>query len=166
MILRQIKEEDAERFLELRDRLDEETKFMMLEPGERTVTIKEQQGQINEILSKENQKIFVVEDKNQLVGFLQAFGGRYKKNKHSVYIVMGILKVYSRKGIGTKLFGKLEKWAKQNKIHRLELFVMIHNKAAIALYKKMGFKTEGTKKHSLLVDGLWIDEYCMAKLLF
>lgn len=79
MILRQIKKEDAERFLELRNRLDEETKFMMLEPGERTVTVEEQQRQINEILSKDNQTIFVVEDENQLVGFLQAFGGRYKK---------------------------------------------------------------------------------------
>lgn len=63
------------------------------------------------------------------------------------------------------MFGELEKWVKQNKTHCLELSVMTHNKAAIALYKKIGFKIEGIKKHSLLVDGLWADEYCMAKLL-
>jgi RimJ/RimL family protein N-acetyltransferase len=42
---------------------------------------------------------------------------------------------------------------------------MVHNEAALALYKKMGFEIEGRKKHSLLINGTYVDEYCMAKLL-
>jgi RimJ/RimL family protein N-acetyltransferase len=42
---------------------------------------------------------------------------------------------------------------------------MTHNEAGLALYKKMGFKIEGTKKDSLFVDGVYIDEYYMSKLL-
>jgi RimJ/RimL family protein N-acetyltransferase len=42
---------------------------------------------------------------------------------------------------------------------------MAHNSGAIALYKKMGFEIEGTKNHSLIVDGMYIDEYYMAKLV-
>lgn len=69
------------------------------------------------------------------------------------------------KGVGTKLFTKLEEWAKERAIHRLELTVMVHNIAGIALYKNMGFEIEGTKRHSLFIDGNYVDEYYMSKLL-
>jgi RimJ/RimL family protein N-acetyltransferase len=59
----------------------------------------------------------------------------------------------------------LEEWAKQQHIHRLELTVMTHNIAGIALYKKQGFAIEGTKRQSLLINGQFIDEFYMAKLL-
>ena len=42
---------------------------------------------------------------------------------------------------------------------------MVHNERAIRLYKKMGFEIEGTKKHSLFVNGQYVDEYYMAKIL-
>lgn len=44
------------------------------------------------------------------------------------------------------------------------LTVMTHNSRAIALYKKMGFTIEGLKKHSMKVDGRYVDEYLMAKI--
>jgi RimJ/RimL family protein N-acetyltransferase len=40
---------------------------------------------------------------------------------------------------------------------------MVHNERAIALYKKMGFEIEGTKKRSMRIDGQYVDEYYMAK---
>lgn len=40
---------------------------------------------------------------------------------------------------------------------------MVHNKAAIGLYKKMGFQIEGRMKDSLLVDGKHVDEYFKGK---
>jgi RimJ/RimL family protein N-acetyltransferase len=42
---------------------------------------------------------------------------------------------------------------------------MTHNIAGIALYKKMGFEIEGTKRDSLLINGEYVDEYYMSKLL-
>lgn len=42
---------------------------------------------------------------------------------------------------------------------------MIHNEGAIRLYKNRGFKIEGLKEKSLLVDGRYVDEYYMAKIL-
>ena len=50
-------------------------------------------------------------------------------------------------------------------MHGLELTVMTHNTAGIALYKKQGFAIEGTKRHSLLINGQFIDEFYMSKLL-
>ena len=79
--------------------------------------------------------------------------------------MIGILQKFTGMGIGTTLFTEAEKWARQVGIHRLELTVMSHNHAGLALYKKMGFFVEGTAKDSLLVDGTYVNEYYMAKIL-
>jgi RimJ/RimL family protein N-acetyltransferase len=42
---------------------------------------------------------------------------------------------------------------------------MTHNTRVIRLYKRLGFAIEGTKRHTLLVNGADVDEYYMAKLL-
>jgi RimJ/RimL family protein N-acetyltransferase len=59
----------------------------------------------------------------------------------------------------------LEKWAAERQLYRLELTVMTHNERAIRLYRRLGFEIEGTKRDSLWVDGSYVDEYCMSKLL-
>jgi RimJ/RimL family protein N-acetyltransferase len=163
--IREIKEDDAEKFLDLCSQIDAETSFMMFEPGERPTTIEEQRCEIREILLRDNQTIFVAENDGQLIGYLTACGGRYKRNRQTAYIITGILRGFTSQGIGKKLFEKMEQWAKRKDIHRLELNVVAHNEAAVALYRKMGFEIEGKKKHSLLIDDTYADEYWMAKLL-
>jgi RimJ/RimL family protein N-acetyltransferase len=50
-------------------------------------------------------------------------------------------------------------------VKRLELSVMTHNERGIALYKKMGFEIEGTKRASIYVNGNYVDEYLMSKII-
>jgi ribosomal protein S18 acetylase RimI-like enzyme len=138
MIIRKIRESDAEQFLNLCQKLDDETRFMLLESGERTTTIEEQRDQVESLLKQENQTIFVAEHDNQIVGYLAAYGGDFKRNRHSAYLTIGILSAFTGQGIGTQLLRALEEWAQQHHIHRLELTVMTHNKAGIALYRKQG----------------------------
>lgn len=164
-MIRTIRPDDAEQFLNLCTKLDEETQFMMLEPGERTTTVLEQQDYIERLLLRGNNTIIVAEYDGRLVGYLSAFGGEFNRNKHSVHLVIGILQAFTGCGIGSQMFVALEQWARQHSIHRLELTVMTHNEAGIALYRKRGFEVEGTKKQSLLVNGQYVDEYYMAKFL-
>jgi RimJ/RimL family protein N-acetyltransferase len=165
MIIRKIREDDSKQFLNLCKQLDAETQFLMLEPGERNITLEEQRTQINILLKQANQTIVVVEQDNLLVGYLAVSGGTFKRNRHSAYLVIGILQAFTGQGIGAQLFQTLEEWTQQQYIHRLELTVMIHNTAGIALYKNQGFAIEGTKRHSLLINGQYIDEFYMSKLL-
>ena len=165
IIIRTICEDDAKQFLSLCKQLDSETQFMLLEPDERKTTLEEQRTQIDILLRQMNQTIFVAEQENQLIGYLAASGGTFKRNRHNAYLVIGILQAFTGQGIGTQLFQGLEEWAKQQHIHRLELTVMTHNIAGIALYKKQGFAIEGTKRHSLLINGQYVDEFYMSKLL-
>ncbi|MTI71585.1 MAG: GNAT family N-acetyltransferase [Firmicutes bacterium] len=164
MFIRKISEGDAGKFLDMLKRLDAETKYMMFEPKERKTNEDEMKKKIKETLDSDS-LILVVEDNNEIIGYLSVERGFANRIKHSGYIVIGILNSYRGKGIGTKLFEHLEKWATENNITRLELTVMTNNESGIRLYEKMGFKKEGIKERSLKVDGEYIDEYYMAKLL-
>ncbi len=164
MIIREIKESDARTFLTMLKKLDSETKYMMYEKGERKETVEETKSNIKRI-HQTNSLLLIVEENEKIVGFLSAKRGFANRIKHNLHIAVGIFKSYRNKGIGTRLFERLEKWAGQNNVSRLELTVMTHNKKAIKLYKKMGFKTEGLKEKSLVVEGEYIDEYYMAKFI-
>ena len=165
MATREIQESDATDFLALSKRLDEETKFMLLEPGERVTTVEQQRERIRAVLSQENQTILLVEREGKLVGFVAGLGGPYRRNRHCVRVVIGVLQGFAGGGLGETLLGALEDWAQARDIGRLELTVMAHNARAIGLYNKMGFVEEGTKRHSLMVDGTSVDELYMAKVL-
>jgi len=91
MLIRHIQLNDAEQLLRLRLQLDEETQFMLFEPGERSIDLKEQQRQIEQMLLSENQMVFVAEHEGQLVGYLAAVGGYARRIRHRVEIVIGIL---------------------------------------------------------------------------
>lgn len=163
--IRTIKESDAEAFLSLCTALDQETSFMMLELDERITTVDEQRARIREIQNSRNSTILIAEQSGTLIGYVGAFGESFRRCRHSAYVVCGILASHHGKGIGTMLFRELEEWAKSSRIRRLELTVMVHNEAGIALYKKSGFEIEGTKRHSLIIGDQFIDEFYMAKLL-
>jgi RimJ/RimL family protein N-acetyltransferase len=79
--------------------------------------------------------------------------------------VVGIRESHTGQGIGTAFFERLDSWARAHGIHRLELTVMVHNQRGVGLYQKMGFEIEGVKKDSLRVDGIYVDEYSMGKIL-
>ncbi|MEN1935826.1 GNAT family N-acetyltransferase [Paenibacillus sp. 102] len=164
-MIREIQVDDAATFLQLGKQLDEETSYMLLEPGERDTTVEQQKNMLKRFIENYNSTIFVAVEEEQLVGFILANGGDVQRNTHAAAIVIGILQEYSGKGIGRALFKEVEIWARLHDVWRLELTVMAHNTRAQALYKKVGFEQEGIKKASLIVDGKNIDEYYMAKLL-
>jgi len=164
-VIREIEIEDAASFLQLSKQLDEETKFMLYEPGERKTTAEQQEKMIHRFMENEYATIFVAVEDERIVGFILVNGNNIQRKRHVASIVIGILQEYNGRGIGTRLFKEVEKWAKLHDVWRLELTVMAHNTRAQALYKKAGFEKEGVKKAALIIDGKDIDEYEMAKLL-
>lgn len=163
--IRQIRTDDAEKYMKLYNKLDEETIFRLYEPHERKISLSEQVREIEDMINNDNSTIIVAEDEGELVGYLGAFGRSQNRIKHTVTIGIAILQSHVGKGIGTMLFNELEIWAKKHNKHRLELTVMENNPNAFALYKKMGFEVEGVKKDSLLVNGEYINDIYMSKLM-
>jgi RimJ/RimL family protein N-acetyltransferase len=165
MLIREIKLDDAENFVNLIKKVESESNFMLFESGERSISAEEQVKRIEVMRKSENSTILIAEEDNQLIGYLIVIGGNSKRNKHSVYLVIGVLAQYRRLGVGTQLFEQLEKWATEHNVHRLELTVVTRNESGIRLYKKMGYEIEGTKRHSLYIEGNYVDEYYMSKFL-
>lgn len=59
--IRTITVDDAESLLKLQHQLDAETKFMLLEPGERTTTLEKARENIQRVLDQPNGTILVAE---------------------------------------------------------------------------------------------------------
>ena len=164
MLIRQITLADSSSFLDLCKTIDSETPNMLLGKNERNLTVLEQEKKIEISLKNPKSNIWVVEDKNRLVGYLIASGNIISRKKHSVYIVIGILKEFTNKKIGTALMHTLFDWSKENRITRIELTVRRSNILAISLYTKMGFIEEGIKRNSLYINSKYEDELYMAKI--
>ncbi len=164
MIIREIQSADGEAFWKMQSNLDKETKYMLFEPDERPKNLNLINNLIQNSLEGKN-LLLVAEDEEEIVGFISAQRGTLNRVKHTAYIVVGIRREFQGKGIGKEFFKRLDLWAKDKGITRLELTVMCPNTVAKNLYEKNGFVVEGVKKNSMIVDGEYVDEFYMAKLL-
>lgn len=165
MEVRKVVPGDGARLAELIKHVEATSDFMMFGAGERKMTAGQGEDMVGRFAADDSSALFVAEKAGELIGYLIAVGGGAPRKRHSAYLVAGIAESHRGTGVGTKLFGALGDWAQKTGLHRLELTVMAHNKAGIALYEKMGFSIEGTKHHSLKIDGHFVDEYYMYKLI-
>lgn len=163
---RKLQLQEAEDFWNLMNELDNETKFMLYEPEERAknrnipLFIKAIEGSITG-----DDFLMVAECGGEMAGYIWAQKGGLNRILHTAHVVVGVLENYRGKGIGTEFFKRLDQWAVEKQVTRLELTVMRPNTAAKHLYEKSGFEVEGIRKNSMRVDGQFVDEYYMAKLL-
>lgn len=154
-------------FWEFLNILDSETDCMMYEPGERLqrTNVEELRADILDNVINGHDFLLTALDGGRIVGYIHAERGRFARNFHTAYIVTGILADYTGRGIGTVFFRKLDEWARESSVCRLELTVECRNTAAVRLYEKSGFVTEGTRAKSMRVGGVLVDEYYMGKIL-
>jgi RimJ/RimL family protein N-acetyltransferase len=155
---------DAVGLLALKQRLDRETSFMLLEPDERTEDSTDIAADLSSMAGTAN-CIVVAETAGRLVGYAEARGGGFRRNRITAHVVIGVLAAAGGQGVGSGLLRELELWAPGHGIHRLELTVMSHNHRARRLYERMGYAVEGRRRECLLVDGRLADELYMARLL-
>lgn len=161
---RSITPSDAPAFWTFLNLLDSQTDYMMYEPGERSTRTTLSQLE-SEIQNAGEDFFHIALDGESIVGYLHAQRGKFNRTHHTAYIVTGVLEAYRGKGIGTVLFRRLDKWARESHLTRLELTVECNNEPAKHLYEKAGLTVEGTRKSSMHINGNYIDEYYMAKIL-
>ena len=165
MRIRQATPRDAEALVALFETLYGETSYMLMEPGESTQSAESLAQRIEAGADGNSEVWFVCESPHQLSGVIYGRRGVARRNRHSLYLVLGVPRAFWRRGIGTDLLRATEQWALDHGIHRLELTVNALNGQAISLYERAGFEREGVKKHSLCVNGQYVDELYMSKLI-
>ena len=84
---------------------------------------------------------------------------------HNARFSISVRKEYWNMKIGTKLMTEIIERAKKMNLHNIELEVVANNKAAIALYHKMGFSDVGVYKNYWFVNNDYSDAIAMQKCL-
>ncbi len=85
-------------------------------------------------------------------------------------LFMGLLPEFRSRGFGERLLRQAVQASDAFGFRRIELGVFATNRvfatniAAAALYRKVGFVEEGTRRMAILVNGIYHDEIIMARL--
>ena len=110
--------------------------------------------------------LLVAERDGKIVGSagMHATGSALRR-RHVVVIGLSVSAAAQRQGVGTALMQALCDYADRwMGVLRIELTVYVDNAAAIALYRKFGFETEGRHRGYALRDGRYVDALAMARL--
>lgn len=154
---------DAPLLINLMKKLDSETTFLIREQDEFSLTIEQEEGFISKNIDSPVNLFLVAQIDNKIVGTCGVVGNTRKRKRHEVSVGIAIAKKYWGIGIGFKLMETAIMWSKSNQVTRIFLHVDTTNERAIYLYKKVGFKIEGTMKNNKkMADNSYRDGYYMA----
>lgn len=107
---------------------------------------------------------FVAVDDGRVVGWCDVTRKLRPTTAHSGVLGMGVAASHRGRGLGGRLIETTLETAIARGLTRIELTVRTDNAAAIALYRRCGFETEGVLRRYLLVDGVYYDALQMARL--
>jgi len=101
---------------------------------------------------------------NEVVGWCDIVRGRHDARRHAGTLAVGVAQEYRRHGIGRALVERAISAGWKRRLMRIELTVRADNRAAIGLYRRFGFKKEGTLREAIRIDGKYFDQLTMALL--
>lgn len=157
--------DDAEALFHFGRVLLSETDFFLRSSEERAGSIDEMRMIINRFQELPRHLLLNAWKGNFPVGEAVIMGGELQRNRYTATVGVGVLQEHTGKKLGRTLMEGLEHFAHHAGIHRLELTVMSHNARALRLYEKMQYRIEGMRRESLHINGSYVDEFSMSKLL-
>jgi putative acetyltransferase len=111
-----------------------------------------------------NDHMLVAESEGSVVGCVGLNVSPGVRVRHTASLGIMVQKKHQGQGIGKALMEAVldlaDNWLM---LKRVELSVFVDNERAIALYRKMNFVVEGTKKYAAARNGIYADEYLMAR---
>ncbi len=164
-MIRTAVEADANSLVVLGARLAEHDPFLVVtgfDPVTGAALIRSAVEKNRESASSE---IFVAEINNELAGFAICRRHPPPERNTILQLDLGVDAHYRRRGFGSALVQHTIDWARETDIHRIQLAVVAQNEAAVSLYEKHGFVTEGTLRRGFRLGSNFHDVYVMARLL-
>lgn len=167
VILRNADESDAAALLHYLKTTAAETRFLMREPEEITLSLEQQEAFLRGKEESERELMLLAKLDGEHVGNCAISSlGNYKRYRHRCSVAIALYQKYCGLGIGKQMLQTVLDAAKECGYEQAELEVVTTNEAAIRLYQSLGFEIYGELKHSMKYkDGSYADEYLMQKLL-
>jgi RimJ/RimL family protein N-acetyltransferase len=106
--------------------------------------------------------VYVAEEGDHIVGRLSLARDPHPASAHVADLGLMVAASHRRRGIGRALLDAAAQWARTYGVQKLELHVLPHNTAAIALYEDFGFSREGVRKRHYRRHGRELDAILMA----
>jgi RimJ/RimL family protein N-acetyltransferase len=100
--VREARPEDAAQLVDFVTHLSEETElYIVLQPGEFTLTVEEEAELLQKYALSDNSAYFVAEANGQIVGGLNLKGGERAGTRHTAVLGISIAKGWRGRGIGS-----------------------------------------------------------------
>ena len=154
IIYREAEPSDAGKFLEYSKIVGSETDNLTFGAEGLSLSISQEADFIRKFAGNPGSVMIVAFDEGELIGTgaVSVVSGK-PRFAHRSEIAISVRKDYWGKGIGTGIMNILMDFAKKAGTEVLELEVRSDNEAAIALYKKFGFKKIGTNERYFKIGG-------------
>jgi RimJ/RimL family protein N-acetyltransferase len=125
-------------------------------------SVGEERRYLRTIVRYPHAAVFVAEDGERVVGRLSLARDPHPASAHVADLGLMVAASHRRRGIGRGLLDAAVQWARDSGVRKLELHVLPHNAAAIALYERFGFRREGVRKGHYHQRGRDVDAVLMA----
>ncbi|MDY5348540.1 MAG: GNAT family N-acetyltransferase [Candidatus Ventricola sp.] len=166
LLLRCAREEDAQRLLDYLKTTSGETRFLIREPDEVTMTEEDERRFIRMQNESERDVMLLAFYDGEFAGNGALMGMGPSRYRHRAGVAIALFQAYTGLGIGRAMMEALLAIAREHGIEQVELEVVADNARAIALYKKLGFEVYGTMPRNMKYrDGTYANVYWMMKRL-
>ena len=165
--LRNAEIKDAEALLEYLKATNTESKYLICEPDEITMTLDDEKAFITRKIESERELLLLAFEDGKHIGNCSLMSvGTSTRDKHRCTIAIALYKAYCGRGIGRLMLETVLSEAKKLGYGQAELEVVTENLGAIALYEAVGFVKCGVLPNSMKYrDGTTVDSYWMVKEL-
>lgn len=161
-VIRRAAPRDAEEVIAHVNAIGAEGVHIMTERLERTT--REERAVLRNADGKSDLYIVAVIGR-EIVGTANIRRGPQLKSRHTAGLGIALRKDARGVGLGIAMMQVLLGWARSVGIRKLTLGVFATNKAAIGLYRRLGFTIEGRLKGQVILKGRPVDEVLMAHWL-
>jgi len=166
VLIRQAEVADAQHLLDCVKKYIPQSEYIPKLEQEIVITVEQEREWINSFLIHNNSLLLVAEYENLVIGNIDLTGNRRKVMEHTAVIGMGMLKEWRNSGLGTALLDTAIEWARQNPVLELIwLQVYTANKAALHLYRKVGFEENGIMKSFFKHNNDYFDNLTMTMIV-
>jgi RimJ/RimL family protein N-acetyltransferase len=152
---------DAQALIWFCNKISAETDFLSYGKGEFNYTLKKEKEYLRKARKGKYSIFLVAKIDGNVVGTCGLYGKERPRLIHIADFGISVLKDFWGLGIGSILMETIIGWARENGLRKLNLTVREGNVRAAHLYRKFGFKKEGTQKRGLRIKSRFYDLYYM-----